>query len=152
MAVLRMACKTEYQRPKPAKFKETENTRTGSYQSYRAALAEHFLSGNDCVAVDRYRVFKSAGVATRVCGHDRNLARSCQAEDKLIALFQALHTKSQTAQLIISVRISARNVADQVGLHFPQPRTQSIVEPSQVILIAGPVRQIDVNRRRRFYG
>src|SRR5579871_3763056 len=47
------------------------------------------------------------------------------------------------------VGIGARDVADQIRFELPQSRTESVIQPGQVIAIADAVGQIDVNRGRR---
>ncbi len=68
-------------------------------------------------------VFDPQGVAAGKRHHHRDVAGPRHAEHKLIAALEALDRKRETPELIFTVGVGTRNVADQFGLELTQPGT-----------------------------
>src|SRR4051794_13369158 len=82
---------------------------------------KNFFSRNHSIAVDRHRVFHVAGVAAGVGDHHGNCSRLSYAKHQLVPLLQSLNGQRQPAQLVLFIRVSARDVAQQLRLELPQP-------------------------------
>ena len=66
-----------------------------------------------------------------------------------ISPLESFEAQRQPAQLVFAIWISAGDVADQVRLELAQAGTDGVVQPGQVVVVANPIGQIDVNRGMR---
>ncbi len=85
-------------------------------------LGENFSGGDHGVAVNRHRVFNFLRITARVGHHHRNVASLRHAENKFVALLQALDTQTEAAKLVVFVWIRACDITQQIGLAPAQSR------------------------------
>jgi hypothetical protein len=108
-----------------------------------------FFGGDDGVGVDGDGVIDVAGVASGVGDHDGNVAGAGHSEDELVALFEAIDAEIESAELVLAVGIGSRDVADEVGLELAESGAERVVEPGEIVVVADPVGQVDIDRRGR---
>src|SRR5947207_13136445 len=102
-------------------------------------LGEHFLRRDHRIAVDGYGVLYLSGVATGVGHHHWNIARAGHAKYQFIAPFEPVEGQCQSPQLVLAIRVSTCDEANQFGLELAESRAEGVVEPCQVVVVADPV-------------
>ena len=95
--------------------------------------------------MDGDRVLDAAGVAAGEGDHHRDAAGAGGGEDQRVPFLQPLEGERQSAQLVFAVGIGAGEIAEQVRLELAQAGTERVVEPGEVVRVAGAVRQVDVD-------
>src|SRR4029077_16802156 len=106
---------------------------------------EHFFGRDYSVAVDRDRVFDVLCVASGKGDHHRDIARTGDTENQFVPLFEPLDRQVAPAQLIFLIWVPAGDITNQIRLELAQARAEGIVQPREVVIVAGSIGKIDID-------
>ena len=94
--------------------------------------------------VDVDRVVDVAGVAAGEDHDDGDTGAAQAVDDQLVACAQAGLGQGQASEAVALERVGAGEIEGDVGVALAQPGVEGFVERPQVVAVAGPGREVDV--------
>src|SRR5580658_9759872 len=111
-----------------------------------ALPAENFFRGDHRVAVNRDSVFKLPGIAAGERDHHGDSLSLGDLKHESVSRLQSLNRQRQSAELILAIGIGSGEVTDKFRLELAQSQTERVAQARQIIGVAHPVGQIQVER------
>src|ERR1051326_3681279 len=97
------------------------------------------------------RILDTACISSGIGDHDRNVTGSSSPQDQIVALFEPFNGQGQPSELIFSLGIRTGDIAENLRLELPERRTECLIQPSEILLIVGSIRQVNIDRGGRFF-